>query len=264
MKPENYEYLKNQVKNAGFGEALDNDLKAKMESNEPTFQLVHPQQFGSDKVEATLNFRRADQNDTYYFNKYEVAIVQPEGSKLPAPKQTFYVGKDNNYSLDEGYNLLSHRFVNKDLVNATGEAYNSWVKLNFKETESNGNFKMQHFGEKWGFDLQKALDKYPLIKELSNEADRNNLVASFKKGNAAEVTLIQNGEEKKGTVVVNAYSRSVNVADENNVRVRIAAKEGTEKSQKEDQNESQGQKNDTEGSQKNDNKRNRRQGQGVS
>jgi hypothetical protein len=264
MKQENYDYLKNQVKNAGFGEALDNELKTKMEGNEPTFKLVHPQEFGQDKVEATLNFRKSDQNDTYYFNKYEVAIIQPEGSKLPAPKQTFYVGKDNNYSLDEAYNLLSHRFVNKDLVNATGENYNSWVKLNFKETEPNGNFKMQHFGEKWKFDLEKALDKYPLIKELSNEGERNNLVASIKKGNIAEVTLVQNGEEKKGFVVANAYARSVTVTDEKSQCIRIAAKEEKSQSENQGHGETQGQKNGADTSQKNDNKKNKRQGQGVS
>jgi hypothetical protein len=134
MKQENFDYLKEQVKSAGFGEGWENDLKQKMESNEPTFQLKKPFEFGEDKVEATLNFRRSDQNDNYYFNSYEVAVKQDEGSKKPAPKQTFYIGRNNNFNLEEARNLLNNRFVNKDLVTREGDQYNGWVKLNFKQT----------------------------------------------------------------------------------------------------------------------------------
>jgi hypothetical protein len=272
MKQENYDYLKQQVKNAGFGEALDNPLKEKMESNEPKFQLKHDQQFGKDAVEATLNFRKADQNDNYYFNSYEVAIKKdPENLKKPTPKQTFYVGKDNNFSLDEAYNLLNNRFVNKDLVNQKGEAYNGWVKLNFKDTEVNGNYKMQHYTDKWQFNLETALDKYPMIKELSkdlnNGADRANLIESLKKGNRPEITLVQDGAEKKGFVEANPYLRSVRVTDENNNKVSLAKKEGNSQSENQDQSQSKGeiqkqQNNNADDAQKNE-KKNKRHHQGV-
>lgn len=255
MKQENYDYLKSQVRNAGFGDQLDNELKTKMESNEPMIKLQHKQDIGADKVEATLNFRKSEQSDTYYFNNYEVKLTPPD-AKQPVPKQTFYVGKDNNYSLEEAYNLLSHRFVNKDLVNATGENYNAWVKLNFKETDNAGNFKLQYFGEKWGFDLQKALDKFPLIKELGNETDKANLMASLKKGNVQEVTLVMDGKESKGQVVANAYARSVNVSDENGQRIRIQSK-------KQGEHEGKGEEQKNSEKQNNNERKSKKQGQGV-
>jgi hypothetical protein len=260
MNQENLNTLKERVKNTGFTvESLENELKEKMESQEPKFRIKYPQKVGNDEVEATLNFRKSDQNDNYYFNNYEVA-VKAENSTAAAVTQTFYVGKDNNYTLDEAYNLLSHRFVNKDLVNQVGENYNAWTKLDFKETEANGNYKMKYFGEKWGYDLEKALAKYPAIKELVNEADKTKLMESLKKGNRQEVTLVQDGLEKVGYVVANAYGRSVSVTDENLNRVRMSKAEGQSegKGKKENQKE-----NATDDSTKKNQKNSKRHGQHV-
>jgi hypothetical protein len=98
---------------------------------------------------------------------------------------------------------------------------------------------MKYFGEKYGFNLDKALEKYPTIKDLANDADKAKLVDSLKKGNIAVVTLDQNGEEKKGLVVANAYSRSVTVTDENANRIRMGKSEGQseEQGKKENQKE---------------------------
>jgi hypothetical protein len=226
MKQENLDYLMKQVKAAGLGEDLAGPLKEKMESNEAKFELKQPVKIGSDEVDTTSYFRKSATNDNYYFNSYEVALKQEQGK--PETKQTFYVGRENNYTVEESNNLLNHRFVNKDLVNEKGEGYNSWVKIDFKETLASGNYKMKYFGEKWGFDLEKALEKRPEIKELANEASKAELIASLKKGNKQEITLVRDGEEKKGFVAANAYGRSVTVTDENNQLVRTVqvAKEG--------------------------------------
>lgn len=262
MTQENFNYLNEQVKRTGFAN-LENELREKMESGEPSFQLKYQQVFDNEKVDAALNFRKSAQSDTYYFNSYE-AVQKEENSNRPETKQTFYVGKDNTYSFDEARNLLSRRFVNKDLVNSTGEAYNAWTKLNFKETDVNGNYKFLQFGEKWGFDLEKALAKYPMIKELGNEAEKAQLMEALKKGNRPEVTLTRDGKEAKGYVLANAYSRSVMVTDENGQKIRFAQKEKTEQSENQGQDNSQKNKNQQDNNQKagakNNNKRNRRQG----
>lgn len=262
MKPENFEYLKNQARERGFGEAIDEQLQAQMETGEPNIQVKHQQGFGKDKVESNLYFRKSDTEDHYFFNSFDVTVVKPEGSKEPSPKQTFYVGKDNQYSLEEGYNLLSHRFVNKDIVSSVGEKMdNSWVRLDFKNTDGRKNFKIQPYTEKWGFDLNKALDKFPIIKELGNDADRAKLIADLKIGRKCEITLAQDGKESKGAIVTNPYARIVYVTDENGKKVMMAAKNENKQSQDQSAKENQGQKNDQNNSQQTGERRNRRQGQ---
>jgi hypothetical protein len=271
MKPENFEYLKNQARDRGFGEAIDDQLKTQMETGEPTIQVKHQQEIGKDKIEANLHFRKSDTEDHYFFNSFDVTVVKPEGTKEPAPKQTFYVGRDNQYTLEEGYNLLSHRFVNKDIVSSVGEKMdNSWVRLDFKNTDNRKNYKIQPYTQKWGFDLNKALDKFPVIKELGNEADRVKLIADLKKGNKCEITLVQDGKENKGAIVTNPYARIVYVTDENGKKVLMAAKKENNQSENQSQSQNQdqnaGQKNDAGATQangntqKNEEKKNRRQG----
>lgn len=61
--------------------------------------------------------------------------------------------------------------VDKDLTNKEDMAYNAWLQMDFKQTE-NGNFKIKQFHQKYGFELDKALEKHP-IKELNVEFEEN-------------------------------------------------------------------------------------------
>ncbi len=223
MNQENFDYLKNQVKFTGFGESLENDLKTNIEKQESTFQLKYPHEFGKDETVATLNFRKSDQNDMYFFNNYHLSVKQ-DGAKDPV-EQTFYVGKDNTFTLKEAYNLASGRAVNKDLVNKDGEGYNSWVQLNFKDTDTHGNYKLKHFTENYGFDLKEALNKHP-IKELANEDDKGKLLESLQKGNRQSVTFLHEGKEQKLFVEANPQFKSITVYDGSMKRVRQDQKEG--------------------------------------
>jgi hypothetical protein len=216
MKQENLDYLQRQVKFTGFGESLDNQLKEKMEQGQPEFQLTHKQKFGKDETEATLNFRRSDQTDNYYFNSYDMA-VKNSNAQTPV-EQKFYIGKNNNFTFKEAYNLLCGRAVNKDLINREGDKYNSWVKLDFKETEQSGNYKMKHYTEAYGYKLDEALAKHP-IKELTNEEDKEKLTDSLYRGNRQQVTFLRENGEQKGYIEANPQFKSVIIYDNNLKRV---------------------------------------------
>jgi len=239
-----------------------------MEGNEPEFQLKTQKEFGVDKIDATLNFRRSTTDDNCYFNTYEAQLKQGGSEKL-GPKQTFYVRRDNNFSVDEAYNLLNNRFVNKDLVNSVGEPNNnSWVKLNFKETDANGNYKMHHFTEKWKFDLGKALESNTFLKELANSSEKDAIMASLKKGNRQEVKIIVDGKEKTAYLEANPYRRVISVTDENRKTISQAKKAENKQSQgqEESENKKQGQKqgNEDDNAQKNGQKQSKRHKQGIS
>ncbi|WP_293299809.1 hypothetical protein [Pedobacter sp. UBA4863] len=245
MKKDNLEYLKEQIKFAGFGDAMDVKLQEMLEKGQPEFTLAHEHSFGRDKVEAQLHFNKSDQGN-YFFNKYELMLNKENGE---AVKQVFHQNPpkeglvrtaddpegtkqwiNTNISLKEAFNLLAGRAINKDLVNRQGEAYNSWVQLNFKETEASGNFKKEYFSEKYGYDMEAALKVHP-IKELGNDEDRNKLIESLHKGNRQQVTFTIGDKEEKRFLQANPKYKTIDVYD-GNTRVRHSqgkeAKEGQE------------------------------------
>lgn len=229
MNEQNFDYLKNQVKYSGFGETLEPQLKEQISKGAPSFTLNHQANFGSDTVNANLHFRKSEMTDMYFFNTYDLSVTKP-GQQAPASKQTFYIGKDNNITLKEGYNLLDGRAVNKDLVNKEEKKYNAWVQLDFKDTDKQGNFKMKQFHENYGFDLAKALEKHP-IKELNSPDDQSRLMDSLKKGNRHSVTFISNDKEQKRFIEASPQFKNINIYDSNQIRTSEIQKESRSESQ---------------------------------
>lgn len=233
MNERNYDYLKDQVKYTGFGEALEGELKQQMEKQQPTFSLKHDAFYGEDKVSAELSFRKSEQTDLYFFNSYKVSL-QKEG-RPESLEQTFYINKGNNITLKEAYNLMEGRAVNKDLTSREGEVYNAWVSLDFKDTDNNGNFRLNHYHENYGYDLEAAVGKHP-IKELDNPSHKEDLMNSLKKGNLQSATFIKDGQEVKQYLEANPQFKTVNVYDAD--KNRLDMRQGKEQQQSEKQGQS--------------------------
>ena len=216
MNEKNYDFLKDQLKYTGFGEGLQNDLKEKMEKQTPEFQLNHSQKFGKDEVSATLHFKKSNESEMYFFNKYDAAI-KPE-KEADAIQQTFYINKESSTTLKEAYNLMNGRAVNKDLTTKEGEKYNAWMQMDFKETDNNGNFKMKQFHQNYGYNIEQALAKLP-IKELASDTDKAALIQSLEKGNRQAVTFVQEGKEQRHFIEANPQYKNITVYDGNMQRV---------------------------------------------
>jgi hypothetical protein len=221
MNEKNFDYLKDQVKYTGFGETLENDLKGKLQMGSPEFQIYHNAKFGNDSATATLYFKKSDQSDMYFFNKYDLTLKQE--SRPDIMKQTFYINKGNNITVKEAYNLMSGRAVNKDLTNKDGQVYNAWIQLDFKETDKNGNYQLRHYHSNYGFDLEKELAKHPL-KELTNEQDKTRLIESLQKGNRQSLTFINDGNEQKVFIEANPRFKTIDVFDTSMQRVHNQSK----------------------------------------
>jgi hypothetical protein len=216
MNQKNFDYLKDQVKFTGFGDALESELKEKMQKQTPEFQISHSTKFGSDTANATLHFKKSDQSDMYFFNRYNLSLKQEQSPDVV--DQSFYINKGNNITLKEAYNLMSGRSINKDLTNKEGQVYNACMQMDFKETDASGNYKIKHYHQNYGYDLEKVLSSHP-IKELANEQDKTRLIESLTKGNRQSVTFFENGNEQKHFIEANPKFKSINVYDENMQRI---------------------------------------------
>src|SRR3954470_18111682 len=113
INTQNYEYLKNQVKFLGFGENLDDVLKEKLNSGDETFTIPHQTKFGQDEVSSILHFSKSRESDRYFFNSFDLTLKQP--GKEGVLTQSYYVGRENTYTLKERYNMLDSRAVFKEL-----------------------------------------------------------------------------------------------------------------------------------------------------
>lgn len=218
MNQKNFEYLSNQLKFSGFGEGLESELKLHLEKQQPQFELKHQMEYGKDEIKALLHFRKSDQSDLYFFNKYDLELKQAGAND--SLKQIFYMANDHTITLKEAYNLMSGRSVNKDLYNKEGMLYNAWLQLDFKQTEENGNFKIRQFHQNYGFDLSRELDKH-LIKELNSEQERSRLIESLNRGNRQVVTFVYESGEQKRYVEASPQFKAINIYDNNLRRVGI-------------------------------------------
>lgn len=257
MNQKNLEFLKDQLKYTGFGETFDQDLKEKMLKGDTEFKLMKEGVYGVDSMTAVLNFKKSDQSDMYFFNSYDVTLKK-ENSK-EGLEQTFYINKDSSsITLKEAYNLMEGRSVNKDLKTKEGEVYNSWIKMDFKEAaDSNGNFKLNHYHQNYGYDLEASLAKHS-IKELETPKYKEDLLNSLKKGNLQSVTFVVGGVESKMHVEANPQFKTLNVYDGNLQRINHRESKGEKQAATQDQDKSQKQQNDGESSQGEKNSNNRK------
>ncbi len=219
MIEKNFEYLKDQLLYTGFGDTLNKELSEKMTENNKEFKLTYQSMYGQDLAVSTLNFRRSENSEMFFFNRFDVELKR---ENQPNIKQSFYMDKGNHFSLKEAYNLMSGRAVYKDLTNKDNEKYQAWVTLDFNETDKSGNFKLKQYHQNYGYNLNDVLSKHA-IKELSNPDDLKKLMASLEKGNRQAATITKDGAEQRVFIEANPQFKSLTMFDSNMTRLYIRA-----------------------------------------
>jgi hypothetical protein len=213
MNAKNLEFLKEGIKYLGFGEGLNNKLTEEVNSQKNEFQLRTENQYGKDKISYTLDFKKSDQSDMYFFNKYTANLQGQEGGQ-DDKSQTFFIKKNSGVTAKEAFNLLNGRSVNKDLTNQEGEKYNAWLQIDWNQKDNNGNHKFKMIHEAYGFKLDNVLAKHP-IKELSDPTGKDRLMQSLERGNLHQVTFTKGDKEEKMFIEANPQFKSLNVYDSN-------------------------------------------------
>lgn len=173
LEKKDIDALKDRIKYAGFGEELGKELETKIKEGKEAFQLQHSASIGEKKMNYNLNFRKSEKNGQYYFNSFDAELTKPDGK---TQSQTFY--QNQNISAKEAFNLLEWRSVYKTLFNKDGERYNAWLQLDLAGKNDKGLHPMQQYHDKYGFELEKALGKLPIV-EMEGMDPKDRLVSSF-------------------------------------------------------------------------------------
>ena len=216
MNEKNLAYLKDQLKFMGFGDKLNEALEKELAKGSPNFQLTLETEIDKKAFAAVLNFRKSDHTDLYFFNSYHATLGRKDGEVVD---QAFYVKDGKGITAKEAFNLLDGRAVHKELTNKEGTAYRAWVQIDFQKRDQNNNHELKQFHEAYGFDLAKALQKYP-IKEMQEGDKKEALLKSLEKGNLQAVTFTGEGRVDRMFVEAAPQYKSINVYDNQLKRVQ--------------------------------------------
>lgn len=209
MIEKNLDYLKTNVRNHGFGEALGPEIEAQLAKGVSEFSLQHKAEVNKREIEATLHFGKSDKSDLYFFNKYDVRLKNEKDETMA---QTFYINKGWGVTLKEAYNLLNGRAVYKELTPKEGDKYHAWVQLDFSAKDKHGNYERKQYHQNYGYDLKEALSYYP-VKEMNKPEESQTLIKSLEKGNVQMVTLQLPDKEIKVFIEANPQYKTVTLYD---------------------------------------------------
>ena len=221
MNTENVTYLKDNIKYMGFGENLKAELEKNLNEGKAEFQLHHKAEINKKSFEATLNFRKSDKSEMYFFNNYHASLEKTNGEKM---EQTFYLNKGKGITSKEAFNLLDGRAVHKDLVTKEGQPYKAWIQLDPGNKDKNNNFEVKQFHENYGFDLNAAVEKFAIM-ELKDPEKEKALMQSLQKGNVQSVTIEKDGNSHKMFIEADPQYKKVTLYDSN---MKLVAKESIE------------------------------------
>ena len=221
MNNENFQYLSDNLKYMGFGENLKTDLEKNLNEGKSDFQLHYKAEINKKPFKVTMNFRKSDTSDMYFFNNYHASL---EKSKDEKAEQTFYLNKGKGVTGKEAFNLLDGRSVHKELVTKEGQPYKAWIQLDFENKGKNNNFEVKQFHENYGFDLKAAVEKFP-ITDLKEPDKEKALMQSLQKGNVQSVTIEKDGNSHKMFIEADPQFKKVNLYDSS---MKQVAKESIE------------------------------------
>ena len=220
MNEQNFDYLRNQLKYTGFGDVLQRELRAKMSASpsNPAFTLLFRTLIGDDQAEAVLQFRKSEDSEMYFFNRYSLQLKNGQG--MDAHIQTYRINRENSITLKEAYNMLKGRAIYKEILPKDGEKYHAWLQLNLKETNEHGDFKTRQFHPNYGYDLKQILENFE-IKELENPETAQALIRSLERGNRQAVSIRHEGKEEKMFIEASPQYKSVNIYNNQQLRINL-------------------------------------------
>ncbi|WP_316738480.1 hypothetical protein [Pedobacter aquatilis] len=204
MNEQNLEYLKKSLDYLGFGTRLNDILESAIRKEIPKFTLGVTQRFtpiefkadpakGTDFMNYQLNFNKAKENDTYFLNDYQVALKRYNDPNLR--RHTFDLERDHRITAYQAYKLLSGYALQKEIyakssgekTEAQPEKIKIWLKLQQDITDAYGNHPLNRFYPEYQFNLEKAMDKYPLAN--LNAAEKEKAMEQMSHGTPALLAM---------------------------------------------------------------------------
>lgn len=198
-----------KLKYTGFEDRLNAQLKEEIKAEKESFTLGTTLDIEGKKMDVDLYFKQSGISDRYFFIKSD-ASLRNENPDLESKKYTFY--QNQGITAKEAFNLLEGRAVFKSLLDLDKETYKAWLQLDLSKKDENKNFPVQQDHEKYGFNMEETLRKFP-IRELNDQTKTEWMLKSLQKGNTYPVEIQRKGLDDMMLIEANPKFKSINVYD---------------------------------------------------
>jgi hypothetical protein len=230
MNTETLDFYKNQLKYAGFGLKLYDQLATLLENDTDKIVVIPTKlEFNKGKNEKTvefeLRFQKSATSGKFFLNNFTATLENAKGEKI---SNTFYLDRAKGVTAKEAFNLLEGRSVYKELKNKEGEAYKAWIKLNPETKDEKGNKAFTLFSEKYGYDLAAAVEKV-LASGLYFGYSKEEMLRSLEKGNLVE--MHNKDKNKKYLIAADPQFKSILVFNEEGEKQFVNNKEAKDTTQ---------------------------------
>lgn len=206
---ENFSQLTRAVKEAGFGQNIEQQLKLKLSHNLPKFHIRYAD-LRNPGTEYILHFVRQPGTQSYQFNSFDAAPSlgwRLAGKNQPASSwQTFDLRSEQSFNASQAAQLVNGRAI------CTDSASNLWTYLD------QGYYKTYRTEK---FDLRAAIVKLPLATPSENEVRA--IENALRSGGKRETVLLINGKEEKFNLSAAPLHQKIFITDSNNRPVNLQA-----------------------------------------
>lgn len=213
------QYLKDQLKYLGFGEAeeLHKDLEKGIESSKQQFEIktYSDKALPGNTVDFILKFNKSEKGGVF-FNSYQATLKNEKNESF---SHNFYVSKESTFTAKEAVNLLEGRSVKIEFHNPkTDQLEPAFVKLDFKEPKTEkGNYNFQNFYKNYGIDTAEIVEKSNLV--FDKPEYKENTIKSLEKGNVVKVKFELDEGVIEGKAVLNPQYKNLNLYDQDMNRI---------------------------------------------
>lgn len=227
LKYMNQEQLSNPQKALlykGFPETMYTELDKKIKEGQPQFTIPHHEKTKDKETDAMTYWKQGKEAGSAFFNKFDVTVTKPTGEQESG---TFYLNQGKGPTLKQAENYLDGRFMLSQFTKKAtqegdtfqpGEAYMAWRRADLtKEKDEKGHRPYEQVHESYGYDVLKALKKYPIL-ELAAQED--GLKKSLEKGNLQAVSFNLPEGVVRRYVSADPQGRDLKIYD-NNMRLLI-------------------------------------------
>ncbi|UUF12568.1 MULTISPECIES: hypothetical protein [Flavobacterium] len=207
----NFNSLNEEVQRIGFPD-LSEKLKNLIDKEQENFSIPLSYYLNEkEKITHTLSFSKNAEGH-FELDGFKSSL---QNNSAPEDSREYYFknGLENNFKLNEAYNLLSGRSV---------EHNQSWFQLDFNDRDASGSYHLKEFRNEYAYDLEKTLKAIPL-KDISNTYEMEKLKNAIRQGDSVSAVLIKNGRENQIYIEANPQFRSLNIYDQQFRKIQKAS-----------------------------------------
>jgi len=206
----NFNSLNEEVQRIGFPD-LSEKLKNLIDKEQENFSIPLSYYLNEkEKITHTLLFSK-NAEGRLELDGFKSSL---QNNSAPEDSREYYFknGLENNFKVNEAYNLLSGRSV---------EHNQSWFQLDFNDQDASGSYHLKEFRNEYAYDLEKTLKAIPL--KISSQYEMEKLKHALRQGDSVSAVLVKNGRENQIYIEANPQFRSLNIYDQHFRKIQKAS-----------------------------------------